>query len=177
MPVGVPQEGLFARRGEFDRTSGLHGQQSEGELEALVLAVGGGAGHSRDDDLHALRFQAVAGGGRVAVGVRVGGRHVELDPAVGAGHGEAGLRADRGRVLAPDAVQALDDDLARRVRVAVAQRDVADQVAVGVQGSASNACSGSVTGSSVSYSTMTAAAAMRAVSGWSAATAAMGSPW
>ncbi len=47
----------------------------------------------------------------------------------------------------------------------------------GCSGSASKACSGSITGSSTSYSTMTAAAAIRAVSGWSAATAAMASPW
>lgn len=165
MPVGVAEEGLLAGRGDLHRAAGPQGQQAERELEALVLAVGGGAGHSGDDDLHALGLQAVAGGGGVAVGVRVGGGDVELDAAVRAGHGESGLGADRGRVLAANAVQALDDDLADRVRVAVAQRDVPDQVAVGVQGSASNACSGSVTGSSTSYSTMTAAAAIRAVSG------------
>ncbi|GAA3303267.1 hypothetical protein GCM10020295_51400 [Streptomyces cinereospinus] len=38
-----------------------------------------------------------------------------------------------GGVLTADAVQALDDDLAGRVGVAVPQRDVPDQVAVGVQ--------------------------------------------
>ena len=111
----------------------LQGEQAERELEARVLAVGGGAGHAGDDDLHPVGLQAEAGGGQVAVGVRVGGGDVELDAAVGAGHGEAGLGADGGRVLAADAVQALDDDLAGRVRVAVAQRDVPDQVAVGVQ--------------------------------------------
>ncbi|CAO0832796.1 hypothetical protein SMICM17S_01009 [Streptomyces microflavus] len=47
----------------------------------------------------------------------------------------------------------------------------------GCRGSAANAFSGSVTGSSTSYSTAMAAAASRAVSGWSAATAAIGSPW
>ena len=110
------------------------GEQAERELEALVLAVGGGSGDARDDDLHARGVEAVAGGGGVAVGVRVGGGDVQLDAAVGAGHGESGLGADGGGVLAADAVQALDDDVARGVRVAVAQRDVPDQVAVGVQG-------------------------------------------
>ncbi|CAM5682294.1 hypothetical protein SGRIM128S_04033 [Streptomyces griseomycini] len=65
--------------------------------------------------------------------MRVGGRQVQLDAAVRAGHGETGLGADGGGVLAADAVQALDDDVAGRLGVAVAQRDVPDQVAVGVQ--------------------------------------------
>jgi hypothetical protein len=77
--VDVAEEGLLARRGEFDRAAGPQGQQAERELEALVLAVGGGAGDTGDDDLDALGFQAVAGGGRVTVGVRVGGGQVELD--------------------------------------------------------------------------------------------------
>lgn len=47
----------------------------------------------------------------------------------------------------------------------------------GCSGSAAKAFSGSVTGSRTSYSTTMAAAASLAVSGWSAATAAIGSPW
>ena len=47
----------------------------------------------------------------------------------------------------------------------------------GCNGSASKASWGSVTASWISYSTAMAAAASRAVSGWSAATAAIGSPW
>jgi hypothetical protein len=133
MAVGVAEEGLLARGGEFDRAAGLQREQSERELEALVLAVGGGTGDAGDDDLHAVGLQAEAGGGRVAVVVRVRGGDVQLDAAVGAGHGETGLGADGGGVLAADAVQALDDDVGDRVRVAVAQRDVPDQVAVGVQ--------------------------------------------
>ena len=110
--VGVAEEGLLAGRGELDRAAGLQGQQAERQLEARVLAVGGRAGHAGDDDLDLLRLQAEAGGGQVAVGVRVGGGGVDLDAAVGARHGESGLGADGGRVLAADAVQALDDDLA-----------------------------------------------------------------
>lgn len=131
--VRVAEEGLLAGGGQLDRAAGAQGEQAERELEAGVLAVAGGAGHSGDDDLHPVRFEAEAGRGEVPVGVRVGGGGVDLHSAVGSGHGEAGLGADRCRVLAADAVQALDDDLADDLRIAVAQRDVADQVAVGVQ--------------------------------------------
>src|SRR5690606_11270998 len=131
--VGVAQEGLVARGGEFHRAAGLEREQSERQLEALVLTVGGGAGHAGDDDLHAVGCEAAHGGGGVAGGVRVGRRQVRLAAAGGAGHGEAGLRGDRGGVRAADAVEALDDEVAGRVGVAVAQRDVPDQVAVGVQ--------------------------------------------
>lgn len=133
VPVRVAEEGLLARGRQFHRAAGLERQQAERELEALVLAVGGGAGDAGDDDLDALGVKAVAGGGAVAVGVRVGRGEVELHAAVGARYREARLGADGGGVLAADAVEALDDDVAGRVGVAVTQRDVADQVAVGVQ--------------------------------------------
>ncbi len=133
MAVGVAEEGLLAGRGELDGAAGPQREQTERELEARVLAVGGGARDARDDDLDLLGGQAVAGGGPVAVGVRVGGGDVQLHSPVGARHREPGLRADGRRVLAADAVQPLDDEFAHRLRVAVPQRDVADQVAVGVQ--------------------------------------------
>ncbi len=133
MAVGVAEEGLLARGGELHRAAGLQREQPEGQLEALVLAVGGGAGHTGDDDLDLVLLEAERGGGGVPVAVRVGGRQVQLDAPVRAGHGEPGLGPYGGGVLAADAVQPLDDDLADRVRVAVAQRDVPDQVAVGVQ--------------------------------------------
>lgn len=131
--VSVAEEGLLARSGQFDRAAGAQGEQAERDLEARVLPVAGRSGDAGDDDLDPVGLQAEAGGGEVAVGVRVGGRRVQLHAAVGAGHRESGLGPDRGGVLTADAVQALDDDLAHRVRVAVAQRDVADQVAVGVE--------------------------------------------
>ncbi len=131
--VHVAQEGLLARGGQLHRAAGLQGQQAQRQLEALVLAVGGGAGHPGHDDLHLFGRQAVAGGGRVAVAVRVGGGQVQLHAAVRTRYGQAGLGPYGRRVLAADAVQALHDDLAGRLRVAVPQRDVPDQVAVRVQ--------------------------------------------
>ncbi len=134
VPVGVAEEGLLAGGGQFDRAARAQGEQAERELEGGVLAVGRGARHAGDDHAHAVRIQSEAGGGQVAVGVRVGGRGVELHAAVGARHGQSGLGADGGGVLAADPVQALDHDVAGGFRVAVAERDVPDQVAVGVQG-------------------------------------------
>lgn len=133
VPVGVPEEGLLAGRGQFHRAAGPQGEQAERDLEAGVLAVAGGAGDTGDDDLHLVGVEAEAGGGQIAVGVRVGGAGVDLHAAVGSRYGESGLGADGRRVLAADAVQALDDHVAGQVGVAVAQRDVADQIAVGVQ--------------------------------------------
>lgn len=133
VPVDVAQEGLFAGRRQFHRAARFQRQQAQRELEALVLAVGGGAGDSGDDHLHPLRLQAVAGGGRVAVPVGVRRRQIQLHTTVGARYREARFGADGGRVLAADPVEALHDDLAGRLRVAVAQRDVPDQVAVRVQ--------------------------------------------
>lgn len=133
MAVRVAEEGLLAGGGQLDRAAGAQGEQPQRELESGVLTVAGGAGDAGHDDLHPVRFEAEAGGGEVAVGVRVGGGGVDLHAAVGAGYGEPGLGTDRRRVLAADAVQPLDDDIAHDLRVAVAQRDVADQVAVGVQ--------------------------------------------
>ncbi len=134
MAVGVAEEGLLAGGGQLHRAARAQREQAERELEGGVLAVGRGARHAGDDDAYAVRFQAEAGGRQVAVGVRVGGGGVELDAAVGPGNGQSGLGADGGGVLAADPVQALDHDLAGGLRVAVAQRDVPDQVAVGVQG-------------------------------------------
>jgi hypothetical protein len=132
--VRVAQEGFLPGRRQLHRAAGAQRQQAEREVETRVLAVRRRARDARDDDLHPVRLQAVAGRRHVAVAVRVGRGDVQLHAAVGAGHREAGLRADGGRVLAADAVEALDHHLARRLRVAVAQGDVADQVAVGVQG-------------------------------------------
>lgn len=131
--VGVAEEGLLAGGGQLHRAAGAQREQPERELERGVLAVGRRTGHAGDDDADAVRVEAEAGGGEVAVGVRVGGGGVDLHPAVGAGHREAGLGSDGGGVLAADPVEALDHDLPRRLGVAVAQRDVPDQVAVRVQ--------------------------------------------
>ena len=59
-------------------------------------------------------------------------RHEQLDPAVLARHGQPRLRAEEGLVLHAHLVRALDDHVAGGLRVAVAQPDVPEHVAVRV---------------------------------------------
>lgn len=132
--VGVAEEGLLAGGGELHRAARAQGEEPERELEGGVLAVGRRARDAGDDDPHPVRLQTEAGRRQVAVGVRVGGGGVDLHAPVGPRDGKPRLGADGRGVLAADPVQALDDHLAGGLRVAVAQRDVPDQVAVGVQG-------------------------------------------
>ncbi len=131
--AGVGLEGLLAGEGHLHRAPGAQREQRQGDLEGEVLAVGRRAGHAGDHQPDPVRLQAQAGGRAVAVPVRVGGGEVQLDAAVRARHSQARLGADRGRVLPADLVEALDDHLADRLRVAAAQRQVAEEVAVGVQ--------------------------------------------
>lgn len=131
--VGVREEGLLAGGGELDGAARTQRQQAERELDAGVLAVGGGAGDAGHHDLDLVRFQAEGGGGQITVGVRVRGGGVDLHAAIGARHREPGLGPDGRRVLAADPVEPLDHHLADGVGVAEAERDVPDQVAVGVQ--------------------------------------------
>ncbi len=133
MARGVGVEGLLAGEGHLHRAAGAQRQQRQGDLEGQVLAVGGGARHAGDHQPDPVGLKAQAGGGAVAVAVRVGGGQVQLDAAVRPRHGQPGLGAERGRVLPADLVEALDDDLADGVRVPGAQRQVAEQVAVRVQ--------------------------------------------
>ncbi len=131
--VGVAEEGVLARRGELDGALGAHREQPEGQREALVLAVARRAGDAGHDDLDLVRAEPVARGGEVAVAVRVGRGRVQLDAPVRAWDGEPRLGADRGRVLTADAVEPVHDDLADRLGVARAQRDVPHEVPVRVQ--------------------------------------------
>lgn len=131
--VGVREEGLLAGGGELDGAARTQRQQAERQLDAGVLAVGGGAGHSGHHDLDLLRFEAEGGGGQITVGVRVRGGGVDLHAAIGARHREPGLGPDGRRVLAADPVEPLDHHLAHDIGVAEAERDVPDEVAVRVQ--------------------------------------------
>ena len=131
--VGVAEEGLLAGRGQLHRAAGLSASRPSGSWKpgSSRSPVAPGTPVTTTLTWSGSRPKQAAARSRSVCGSVEAG--VDLHAAVGPGHGEPGLGADRGRVLAADAVQALDDDLADRVRVAVAQRDVPDQVAVGVQ--------------------------------------------
>ena len=126
---------------------------------------------------HLFERQREARGDLVLVDVQPLRRDVQLDPgAVVIGHGEAGFGPEKGLILHSDFVEPLDDDRADRVGVAVPDADVAEEVAVGVDGR----CLDRRFRIRQRYERLVldpiAATARRAVSGWSAATAAIGSP-
>ena len=125
------------------------------------------------------------------------GRDEQVDAAVLGRHREARLGPEERLVLHADLVDAGDHHLGGGRHEPAADAHMTDQVAlteglaalgaaglrqrigVGVHRGApgASAADASVTGVSTSYSTTTRAAARRAVSGWSAATIATGSPW
>ena len=119
---------------------------------AEVLAAAERAADAAEHEPHLLRRQVERGGELVAVDVQPLGGDEEVHAAVLGRHREARLRPEEGLVLHADLVLAGDHDLALGVRVAVADRDVAQQVAARVQRRrvGSSARSGSVSGSSTS---------------------------
>ena len=150
------------------------------DLHRQVLAAAERAADARQRQPDLLRRQAEALGELVAVDVQPLGRDVEVDAALAVGHREPGLGAEERLVLHPDLVLAGDDDVGGRVGVAVVDADVAQDVAAEVHArrvGRHRRARGRSPASSTSYSTAIAAAARRAVSGWSAATIATGSPW
>ena len=74
-----------------------------------------------------------AGADLPLVDVQPLGGDVQVDAAVLGRHGQPGLRAEEGLVLHADLVLAGHHDVGHRVRVALAELQVPDQVAVRVQ--------------------------------------------
>ena len=103
------------------------------DLHREVLAAAERAADAGQREPHLLRRQVEARGDLVAVDVQPLGGDVEVDAAVVVGHREAGLRAEERLVLHADLVLAGDDDVGGRVRVAVVDADVAQDVAGRVQ--------------------------------------------
>ena len=89
------------------------------DLHREVLAAAERAAHAGQREPHLLGRQAEARGDLVAVDVQPLGRDVEVDAALAVGDREPGLRAEEGLVLHADLVLAGDDDVGRRVGVAV----------------------------------------------------------
>ena len=146
------------------------------DLHAEVLAGAERAADAAERDPHLVGRQVEAGGDLVAVDVQPLGRHEQVDAAVLGGHREAGLGAEERLVLHPDLVVAGDHDVGGRVGSPCSMCTCRSRLPDGCSGSASSAFSGSVIGGRLE-STSIRAAARRAVSGWSAATIAIGSPW
>ena len=133
MPVHVTEERLLAPVHHLHRPAGAQREQADVHLQADVFARAERATDTGERRAAPFEREAEARGDLVAVDVQPLRRDVELDAAaVVVGHGEAGLGSEEGLVLHPDLVEALDDDRAGRVGIAVPDAHVAEEVAVGV---------------------------------------------
>ena len=103
------------------------------DLHREVLAAAERAADAGQREPHLLGRQAEARGDLVAVDVQPLRGDVEVDAAVAVGHREAGLGPEERLVLHADLVLAGDDDVGRRLGVAVADAHVAQHVAAPVQ--------------------------------------------
>ena len=101
-------------------------------MQADVLARAERAADTGEREPHLLLGEPEARGHLVAVVVQPLGRDDEVDAAVVGGDRQARLRAHERLVLHADLVGALDDDRTVRRRVAVADDQVAEHVAVGM---------------------------------------------
>ena len=175
--VHVAEERLVTAVHHLHRTAGAQREQAHVHLQAHVLARA-----ERAADTGELQAHRSSGSPRhSAIWSRSSCSHcVEMKsstPAVAVGHRERRLGAHERLVLHADLVGALDDDVADDALGSALDAQVAEDVAVGVdRRPPRSARSGSVSGSSTSYSTTIASHARRAVSGWSAATAATAWP-
>ena len=133
MAVDVAEERLLAPVHHLHRLAGVEREQAGVDLHAEVLARAERAADAAERDPHLVGRQVEAGGDLVAVDVQPLGGHEEVDAAVLGRHREPGLGAEERLVLHPDLVLAGDHDLGGRVRVAVLDVDVPQQVAGRVQ--------------------------------------------
>ena len=103
------------------------------DLHREVLAAAERAADAAEHEPHLLRRQVERGGELVAVHVQPLGGDEQVHAAVLGRHREPGLGPEEGLVLHADLVLAGHDDVPGGVRVAVADRHVAQQVARRVQ--------------------------------------------
>jgi hypothetical protein len=99
------------------------------DLHAHVLASPERPTHSGQVKADLVLRDVEAGRDLLTVHVEPLGGHVQVDPAVLGRNGQPGFRPQRGLVLHPGLVIALDPDVGLGVRVAVLDTDVAEDVA------------------------------------------------
>ena len=135
MPVYVAEERLLASVHHLDGPARAQREQADVHLEAHVFAGAERAADTGERQAHLFERQREARGDLALVDVQPLRRDVELHScAVVIGHGEAGFGSEKGLILHSDFVEPLDDDRADRVGIAVPDADVAEEIAVGVDG-------------------------------------------
>ena len=128
MAVDVPDERLLAVVDDLHRPARVEREQRGVDLHREVLAAAERAADAGEVDPHLLRLEAEAGRDLVAVDVQPLRRDVDVDAALAVGDREPRLGPEERLVLDPDVVDARHRDVALRVRVAVPDHHVPDDV-------------------------------------------------
>jgi hypothetical protein len=177
--VHMTDEALLAAVREAHRPARAQREQARVDLQTDVFSSAERAADSPERETHLVRGEIETRRDLGAVFVQPLRGDEQLDACTaGIGQRQSRFQPEEGLVLHPQLVRALDDHLADQRLVAGDDALMTEDVAVGWIGGwlPSIARSGSVRAGSSSYSTTIAASARRQVSGWSAATAAIGSP-
>ena len=133
VPVDVAEEALGPAVLHPHRTAEPKREQAAVDLQADVFAGAERSAHAAEHQPHPLLGQREAGGDLLAILVQPLGGDVQLDPAaVVVGNRQRRFQPEERLVLHSDLVGALDDDVARGIGVAAADRLVAQHVAVRV---------------------------------------------
>ena len=138
--VHVAEERLLPVVEHLHRAAGVQRQQAQVDLQGDVLAGAESAAHARQRDVHVVGREAEGRSDLALVGVEPLRGDEQLDAPVAAGQRQARLGAHEGLILHAHLVVALHLHVAGGVGVAVADRDVADDVAVGVDGRGVGGC-------------------------------------
>ena len=128
MAVDVAEERLLPVVDDLHRPLRVQREHGAVDLHREVLATSERAADAGEVDAHHLGRQAEARRHLIAVDVQPLRRDVDVDAALSVGDGEARLRPEERLILDADVVDAADGDIAFRVRVAVPDDEVADDV-------------------------------------------------
>ena len=174
--VHVTEERLAAGVHHLHRSAGVQREQARVDVEADVLPRAERAADTAEGQAYELLGEAQALRHLLAVVVQPLGRDDQVDAAVVGGDREPGLGTHERLVLHADLVRALDDDRAPVRGIAAPDDQLAEDVAVGVQ--RRRVGCGLGIGERLEHVVAHDDRRARgdAVSGWSAATAAIGSP-
>ncbi len=129
--VHVPVERLLPVVDHLHRLAGVQGQHARVHVHGQVLTPAERAADAGQHEPDLLRWQPQRRADLPLVDVQPLGGHVQVHPALAVRHREPRLGPEKGLVLHADPVTAGHDHVGRWSRVALADLEVADQVAFG----------------------------------------------